>query len=209
MGQGGGQLPQQVDPCQALHLPLGLLQAALGAQIEVPRQHVQGKVAAALRQDVLFGTASLGHQHDALAQGGERRRQAVHLGQDLVDGPLCPTDLVEGGEYSVEASEELDIDDVFADLGQPAPIADEICGVDVDEFALSVDEENAAEDADVGADAPVAEDPAEKQRQFLTLAYTPGVKVKELAEEAGSTAAASPRRSCPARAPPSGGRKAA
>lgn len=30
----------------------------------------------------------------------------------------------------------------------------------------------------------------EKQRQFLTLAYTPGVKVKELAEEAGSTAAA-------------------
>ena len=30
----------------------------------------------------------------------------------------------------------------------------------------------------------------EKQRQFLILAYTPGVKVKELAEEAGSTAAA-------------------
>tara|TARA_R110002096_G_scaffold39182_16_gene107437 strand:+ start:269 stop:820 length:552 start_codon:yes stop_codon:yes gene_type:complete len=30
----------------------------------------------------------------------------------------------------------------------------------------------------------------EKQRQFVTLAYTPGVKVKELAEEAGSTAAA-------------------
>jgi RNA polymerase sigma-70 factor (ECF subfamily) len=30
----------------------------------------------------------------------------------------------------------------------------------------------------------------EKQRQFLTLAYTPGIKVKELAEEAGSTAAA-------------------
>tara|TARA_R110002096_G_scaffold11515_8_gene42362 strand:- start:3014 stop:3568 length:555 start_codon:yes stop_codon:yes gene_type:complete len=30
----------------------------------------------------------------------------------------------------------------------------------------------------------------EKQRQLITLAYTPGVKVKELAEEAGSTAAA-------------------
>ncbi|MFT4546896.1 MAG: RNA polymerase sigma-70 factor (ECF subfamily) [Pseudoalteromonas tetraodonis] len=30
----------------------------------------------------------------------------------------------------------------------------------------------------------------EKQRKFLILAYTPGVKVKELAEEAGSTAAA-------------------
>lgn len=30
----------------------------------------------------------------------------------------------------------------------------------------------------------------EKQRQFITLAYTPGVKVKELAEEAGSSAAA-------------------
>ncbi|MEM9282824.1 MAG: sigma-70 family RNA polymerase sigma factor [Verrucomicrobiota bacterium] len=30
----------------------------------------------------------------------------------------------------------------------------------------------------------------EKQRQFVTLAYTPGVKVKELAAEAGSTAAA-------------------
>ena len=30
----------------------------------------------------------------------------------------------------------------------------------------------------------------EKQRQFLILAYTPGVKVKELAEQAGSTAAA-------------------
>ena len=30
----------------------------------------------------------------------------------------------------------------------------------------------------------------EKQRRFLTLAYTPGVKTKELAEEAGSTAAA-------------------
>jgi RNA polymerase sigma-70 factor (ECF subfamily) len=30
----------------------------------------------------------------------------------------------------------------------------------------------------------------EKQRRFITLAYTPGVKVKELAEEAGSTAAA-------------------
>ena len=30
----------------------------------------------------------------------------------------------------------------------------------------------------------------EKQRKFITLAYTPGVKVKELAEEAGSTAAA-------------------
>ncbi len=29
----------------------------------------------------------------------------------------------------------------------------------------------------------------EKQRNFLTLAYTPGVKVKELAEEAGSSAA--------------------
>ena len=30
----------------------------------------------------------------------------------------------------------------------------------------------------------------EKQRNFLTLAYTPGIKVKDLAEEAGSTAAA-------------------
>lgn len=30
----------------------------------------------------------------------------------------------------------------------------------------------------------------EKQRSFLTLAYTPGVKVKELAEEAGSSSAA-------------------
>ena len=30
----------------------------------------------------------------------------------------------------------------------------------------------------------------DKQRKFLTLAYTPGIKVKELAEEAGSTAAA-------------------
>ena len=30
----------------------------------------------------------------------------------------------------------------------------------------------------------------EKQRQFVTLAYTPGVKVKDLAAEAGSTAAA-------------------
>ena len=30
----------------------------------------------------------------------------------------------------------------------------------------------------------------EKQRRFLTLAYTPGVKVKEMAEDAGSTAAA-------------------
>ncbi len=30
----------------------------------------------------------------------------------------------------------------------------------------------------------------EKQRRFLTLAYTPGVKVKDLAEESGSTAAA-------------------
>lgn len=30
----------------------------------------------------------------------------------------------------------------------------------------------------------------EKQRRFITLAYTPGVKVKELAEEAGSSAAA-------------------
>jgi RNA polymerase sigma-70 factor (ECF subfamily) len=30
----------------------------------------------------------------------------------------------------------------------------------------------------------------EKQRRFLTLAYTPGIKVKEMAEEAGSTAAA-------------------
>lgn len=30
----------------------------------------------------------------------------------------------------------------------------------------------------------------EKQRKFVTLAYTPGVKVKELAKEAGSTAAA-------------------
>jgi RNA polymerase sigma-70 factor (ECF subfamily) len=29
----------------------------------------------------------------------------------------------------------------------------------------------------------------EKQRRFITLAYTPGVKVKELAEEAGSSAA--------------------
>lgn len=29
----------------------------------------------------------------------------------------------------------------------------------------------------------------EKHRQFLTLAYTPGVKVKEMAEEAGSSAA--------------------
>ena len=30
----------------------------------------------------------------------------------------------------------------------------------------------------------------EKQRKFVTLAYTPGVKVKDLAAEAGSTAAA-------------------
>jgi len=30
----------------------------------------------------------------------------------------------------------------------------------------------------------------EKQRQLITLAYTPGIKVKEMAEEAGSTAAA-------------------
>ena len=30
----------------------------------------------------------------------------------------------------------------------------------------------------------------EKQRSFVELAYTPGVKVKEMAEEAGSTAAA-------------------
>ena len=30
----------------------------------------------------------------------------------------------------------------------------------------------------------------EKQRQFVTLAYTPGIKVKEMAEEAGSSAAA-------------------
>ncbi|MEJ6645282.1 MAG: sigma-70 family RNA polymerase sigma factor [Akkermansiaceae bacterium] len=30
----------------------------------------------------------------------------------------------------------------------------------------------------------------EKQKQFVLLAYTPGVKVKELAEEAGSSAAA-------------------
>ena len=30
----------------------------------------------------------------------------------------------------------------------------------------------------------------EKQRQFVTLAYTPGVKVKEMAEEAGTSAAA-------------------
>ncbi|MCB1089503.1 MAG: RNA polymerase subunit sigma-70, partial [Verrucomicrobiae bacterium] len=30
----------------------------------------------------------------------------------------------------------------------------------------------------------------EKQRRFLTLAYTPGVKTKELAEAAGSTPAA-------------------
>ena len=30
----------------------------------------------------------------------------------------------------------------------------------------------------------------EKQRKFVMLAYTPGVKVKEMAEEAGSTAAA-------------------
>ena len=29
----------------------------------------------------------------------------------------------------------------------------------------------------------------DKQRRFVTLAYTPGVKVKEMAEEAGSTAA--------------------
>ncbi|MEM6916894.1 MAG: sigma-70 family RNA polymerase sigma factor [Verrucomicrobiota bacterium] len=29
----------------------------------------------------------------------------------------------------------------------------------------------------------------EKQRQFLTLAYTPGVKIKEMAKEAGSSAA--------------------
>lgn len=33
-------------------------------------------------------------------------------------------------------------------------------------------------------------DMPEKQRGFLTLAYTPGIKVKELAEEAGSTSAA-------------------
>ena len=31
---------------------------------------------------------------------------------------------------------------------------------------------------------------ADKQRRFLTLAYTPGIRVKELAQEAGSTAAA-------------------
>jgi RNA polymerase sigma-70 factor (ECF subfamily) len=30
----------------------------------------------------------------------------------------------------------------------------------------------------------------EKQRRFLILAYTPGVKIKQLAEESGSTAAA-------------------
>lgn len=30
----------------------------------------------------------------------------------------------------------------------------------------------------------------DKQRQFITLAYTPGIKVKEMAEEAGSSAAA-------------------
>lgn len=30
----------------------------------------------------------------------------------------------------------------------------------------------------------------EKQRKFITLAYTPGIKVKDLAKEAGSTAAA-------------------
>jgi len=30
----------------------------------------------------------------------------------------------------------------------------------------------------------------EKQRQFITLAYTPGIKVKKMAEEAGSSAAA-------------------
>ena len=30
----------------------------------------------------------------------------------------------------------------------------------------------------------------EKQRKFVMLAYTPGVKIKELAEEAGSSSAA-------------------
>jgi len=34
------------------------------------------------------------------------------------------------------------------------------------------------------------EEMPDKQRIFLTLAYTPGVKVKEMAEEAGSSAAA-------------------
>ena len=53
---------------------------------------------------------------------------------------------------------ELDIEDVFADLGQPAPVVDEICGVDVDEFALSADEENAADEPDVTTAAPQVED---------------------------------------------------
>lgn len=55
-----------------------------------------------------------------------------------------------------------------------------------DEGAEEVDARRAEREA---LDACLLDLP-EKQRQFLILAYTPGIKVKEMAEEAGSSAAA-------------------
>lgn len=55
-----------------------------------------------------------------------------------------------------------------------------------EEGAEEIDDRKAEHDALEGCLAAMPE----KQRHFVTLAHTPGVKIKELAEQAGSTAAA-------------------
>jgi chemosensory pili system protein ChpA (sensor histidine kinase/response regulator) len=62
-----------------------------------------------------------------------------------------------------ETGSDLDIEDVFAEVGRPAQVADEICGLDPVEFAGAAEEA----DADTGTEvarsstAPVEEQPAE------------------------------------------------
>lgn len=64
--------------------------------------------------------------------------------------------------------------------------SEEIMELMADEGVEELDTRRAEHDA---LEACLAAMP-EKQRRFVTLAYTPGVKTKELAEAAGSTAAA-------------------
>jgi RNA polymerase sigma-70 factor (ECF subfamily) len=63
---------------------------------------------------------------------------------------------------------------------------EEVLELIADEGAEEIDARRSEHDA---LEVCLGEIP-ERQRQFLTLAYTPGVKVTELAEEAGSTPAA-------------------
>ena len=72
------------------------------------------------------------------------------FGEDLLAGDF------DAQLGAAQLGSELDIDDVFADVGRQSRVADEICGVDMGEFDIAAEEpDTTVESVTAEADAPV------------------------------------------------------